>query len=76
LQLKINNKAAIANGKYLLEFEVSNNTSSSSSFIEPPATGHHRRWSGAKRFFQNIFNNLLRWGEAIHEHVRVKKFPL
>jgi hypothetical protein len=29
--------------------------SSSSSFIEPPATGHHQ-WSGAKRFSKNYFH--------------------
>jgi hypothetical protein len=29
-------------------------TLSSSSFIEPPATGHHQ-WSGAKRFSKIIF---------------------
>jgi hypothetical protein len=38
----------------LLEKQVLLKEQSSSSFIEPPATGHHQ-WSGAKRFSKIIF---------------------
>jgi hypothetical protein len=49
---------------------------SSSSFIEPPATGHHR-WSGAKRFskdynFLQYYKNLIgeKWYHSGKKDIR------
>jgi hypothetical protein len=46
------------------------NVPSSSSFIEPPATGHHQ-WSGAKRFsifsFLQYFLHYTRYDDDIFD---------